>query len=72
MSELPGRRHFSIVVAAQARHAAHHWALRLLIGSSSEELEGATAGGSPLDSLPASLISILLDIRKDEKEKHIL
>ena len=72
MFELPGRPHFSIVVAAQARHAARYWALKLLTGTSSEELEGATGGGRHLDSLPASLISILLDIRKDEKEKHIL
>ena len=72
MFELPGRPHFSIVVAAQARHTARYWALTLLTGASSEELKGATGGGSPLDSLPASLISILLDIRNDEEEKHVL
>lgn len=32
MSELPGRPDFSIVVAAQARHAARYWALTLLMG----------------------------------------
>ena len=48
MSELPGRPHislFSLVVAAQARHAAHYWALTLLMGTSSGELEGVTGGG---------------------------